>query len=183
MRTLKELFTAEDLERLPTSGKRLELVNGKVYEMAPAEGEHGEVAMNVGTFLNVHVRANGLGRVYAAETGFITNRDPDTVLAPDAAFVTRNRLGIGASPQGFIPLVPDLVVEVVSPGDSRIEVDEKMTHWLQAGVRLAWAIHPSTRTADVYRPHADVRPLNEDDFLDGEDVMPGFSCRVGDLFG
>ena len=181
MRTLKELFTAEELERLPADGRRLELVKGKVYEMAPAGARHGNAAMNIGTFLNVHVRSNNLGRVFAAETGFIVGRNPDTVRAPDAAFVSLGRLDSADIPEGFLDIIPDLIVEVFSPGDTRREVEEKVHDWLTAGVRLAWVIHPATRSATVYHHLSDVSNLMEDDILDGEDVVPGFTCRVGDL--
>ena len=182
MRTLKRLFTAEELLCLPTIGRRLELVKGKVYEMAPAGGRHGYAAINAGTFLNVHVRANGLGRVFAAETGFILRRDPDTVRAPDVAFVSQSRLSVEEIPDSFIELVPDLVVEVVSPGDTRREVREKVEEWLRVGVCLVWVIYPATHSATVYRSLEDVAYLNENDILDGEDVVPGFACRLGELF-
>ena len=182
MRALKELFTAEELERLPSNGKRLELVNGKVYEMAPAGGRHGLAAMNLGILLGGHVRLNGLGWVFAAETGFILSRNPDTVRAPDVAFVSSVRMDIDELPDEFIGIVPDLVVEVVSPGDSQREAYEKVEDWLRAGVRLVWLIYPTTRTATVYRSLEEAIQLTENDFLEGEDVVPGFSCRVGDLF-
>ena len=183
MRTLKKLFTAEELLHLPSTGTRLELVKGKVYEMAPAGGPHGYVAMNIGVLLGVHVRSNGLGRVFAAETGFILRRSPDTVRAPDAAFICYDRLSEGDLPEGFISVMPDLVVEVVSPTDTRREVQEKVEEWLRAGVRLVWVIYPVTRSADVYRSIEDVSHLTEDDRLDGEDVVPDFACRLGELFG
>ena len=182
MRNVKTLFTAEELERLPSNGKRLELVRGKVHEMAPAGGRHGSAAMNIGTFLNVHVRTNNLGRVFAAETGFIVGRNPDTVRAPDSAFVSLGRLDSDEIPEGFLELVPDLVVEVVSPSDTVRQVREKVNDWLNAGVRLVWVIYPSTVTANVFRSPEDFSVLAENDFLNGKDVVPGFSCRVGDLF-
>ena len=182
MRTLKYLFTAEELERLPSNGNRLELVRGKVYEMAPAGGRHGYVAMNVSLPLGVYVRTNALGYIFTAETGFIIHRNPDTVRAPDVAFVSRSRVQVHDIPDGFIELAPDLAVEVVSPGDSSREVVEKVEDWLQAGVQLVWVIHPSSHSAVIHRSNGDVRELNADDSLDGEDVVPGFSCRVGDLF-
>ncbi len=182
MRTLKKLFTAEELLCLSATGKRLELVKGKVYEMAPAGGRHGYAAINAGTFLNVHVRSNRLGRVFAAETGFIIEHDPDTVRAPDAAFVSLNRLSADEIPDGYIDLIPDLVVEVVSPNDRRREVREKVEEWLNAGVRLIWVLYPATRSAIVYRSLNDVTHLAADDFLDGEGVVPGFTCRLGELF-
>ena len=182
MRTLKKLFTAEELFHLPTVGRRLELVKGKVYEMAPAGGRHGYTAMNTGVIMGSHVRANQLGRVFAAETGFILRRNPDTVRAPDVAFVAQSRLSVDEIPDSFIELVPDLVVEVVSPGDTRREVREKVEEWLTAGVRLVWVLYPATRSAIIYRSLNDVTHLTEDDILDGEDVVPGFTCPLAELF-
>ena len=182
MRTLKKLFTAEELLCLPSVGRRLELVKGKVYEMAPAGGRHGYAAMNTGIILGGHVRANSLGRVFAAETGFILWRDPDTVRAPDVAFVAQSRLPVDEIPDSFIELAPDLVVEVVSPGDTQREVGGRVEEWLTAGVRLVWVLYPATHSAIIYRSLNDVTNLAADDFLDGEDVVPGFTCRVGDLF-
>ena len=183
MRTLKKLFTAEELFHLPTVGRRLELVKGKVYEMAPAGGRHGYTAMNTGMVLGGHVRANGLGRVFAAETGFILRRDPDTVRAPDVAFVSQSQLSVEEIPDGYIDLAPDLVVEVVSPNDRRREVREKVEGWLNAGVRLVWVLYLAARSAVVYRSLSDVTHLTADGFLDGEDVVPGFICPLGELFG
>ena len=183
MRTLKKLFTAEDLLCLSATGRRLELVKGKVYEMAPAGGRHGHAAINGGsTVLNVHVRSNRPGRVFAAETGFILRHDPDTVRAPDVSFISRSRLALDEIPDGYIDLAPDLVVEVVSPNDRRREVREKVEEWLNAGVRLVWVLYPATRSAIVYRSLNDVTHLTADGFLDGEDIVPGFTCRLAELF-
>ena len=170
------------MERLPSNGKRLELVKGKVYEMAPAGGRHGYLAMNIGITLGNYVKLNGIGRIFAAETGFILKRDPDTMRAPDVAFITETRLPVDDIPDSYIEIVPDLVVEVVSPSDSRRDVEEKIEDWLDAGVRLVWVIRPATRSATVYGCMKDALQLSEGDSLNGEDVVPGFSCRVGDLF-
>ena len=182
MRTLKDQFTAEELEHLPSNGMRLELVKGKVYEMAPAGGRHGHAANRMAARLTVHADSTQLGHVFTAETGFILRRNPDTVRAPDVSFVSIDRLRLEDIPDGFVGLVPDLVVEVVSPGDTQREVREKVEDWLRAGVRLVWVIYPTTRTATAYRSLEDVIQLSEDDSLNGEAVVPGFSCRVGDLF-
>lgn len=183
MRAIKELFTAEELERLSSSGKRMELVKGKVYEMAPAGGRHGWVAMNAGTLLSVHVWQLDLGTLFATGTGFVLRRNPDTVRAPDVAFISSAKMALEDVPDGFIETIPDLVVEVVSPGDSRREVREKVEDWLRAGVRLVWVLFPATRTATVYRSVDDVTELSEDDALDGGDVVPGFSCSLREVFG
>ena len=182
MRTLKKLFTAEELIRLPTNGRRLELVKGRVYEMAPAGGRHGHAANRAAVRLTVHVDAAGLGHIFTAETGFLIHIDPDTVRAPDVSFVSISRLPLNDIPDGYIDLAPDLVVEVVSPNDRRREVQEKVDEWLNVGVRLVWVLYPATRSASIYRSLNDVTHLTADEFLDGEDVVPGFLCRLGELF-
>ena len=181
MRTRKTMLTAEELLHLPTAG-RLELVRGELYEMPPAGARHGDIASEIGALLRGHVKAHQLGRVFAAETGFIVQRDPDTVRAPDASFVAMNRLPPGELPIGFLELAPDLAVEVVSPGDTTREVLEKVEDWLRAGTRLVWVVYPATRTVTVHRSLEDVSELSGSDMLDGQGVVPGFSCQVRNLF-
>ena len=182
-RFLKEHFTAEELACLPHLGRRLELVKGKVYEMPPAGGEHGFVSHNAGLVLGVHVRANGLGMVFAAETGFFIRRNPDTVRAPDAAFIARERLPGREELRGYVEVMPDLVVEVVSPGDRPREVQDKVAEWLNAGVRLVWVIYPATRSAIAYRSLTEATHLSETDTLDGAEVVPGFACPLREVLG
>ena len=181
-RSLKKLFTAEELTCLPADGRRLELVKGKLYEMAPAGGRHGRVAMRIGRLLDTHVELTGLGQVFAAETGFILQRNPDTVRAPDAAFVAQDRMPPGETPDGYLALAPDLAVEVISPNDRPREVREKVADWLNAGTRLVWVIYPSSRTTTVHRSPDSVQELGAEDLLDGAEVVPGFACRLGELF-
>ena len=158
------------------------MVKGKVYEMPPAGARHGNVAMQIGILLGGFVRANNLGGTFAAETGFILRRGPDTVRAPDASFVARDRLTSGELPTGFLEMAPDLAVEVVSPDDSRREIREKSESWIQAGTRLVWVIDPASRSATVYSSNGDVREVEEDGILDGEDSVPGFACSPSELF-
>ena len=138
--------------------------------------------MRIGARLNNYVEAADLGEVFAAETGFVLRRDPDTVRAPDAAFVSRGRLSEDEPPSGYLELAPDLVVEVVSPSDRRRDVREKAEDWLRYGVRLVWVIDPATRSATIYRSPEDFSDLLEGDTLSGEDVVPGFSCQLQELF-
>jgi Uma2 family endonuclease len=182
MRVHKTLFTAAELFKLSIPGRRLELVKGELFEMAPAGGRHGSVSMRIGILLGAYVMEHRLGETFAAETGFILRRNPDTVRAPDAAFVAAHRLPAGELPVGFLELAPDLAVEVVSPGDTPREVEEKVADWLRAGTRLVWVIDPATRSATVYRSLDDVQELLEEDRLDGEQVVPGFSCALRELF-
>lgn len=183
MRVHKTRFTAAELVQLSIPGKRLELVKGELFEMAPAGGRHGSVAMRLGILLGAYVMEHRLGETFAAETGFILRRNPDTVRAPDAAFVAADRLPEGELPSGFLEMAPDLAVEVVSPSDSRRDVAEKVADWLRAGTRLVWVLDPATRSAAVYRSMVDAQQLlSEDDRLDGAQVVPGFSCALAELF-
>lgn len=176
-------ITAEELAQIPCEEGRLELVRGELLKMPPAGHEHGEIASSALFVLTRFVRQHQLGKTYAAETGFTLSRNPDTVRAPDAAFVTAERAAQQKRRHGFFDGVPDLAVEVVSPGDSAEEVEEKILDYLEAGVRLLWIINPRTRTVAVYRSLTDIRVLTLEDNLEGYDVLPGFTVPVRELFG
>jgi Uma2 family endonuclease len=174
--------TAEELLRTPDDGLRRELVHGEVRVMTPAGHRHGRVAMGIGSRLDQHVRENGLGAVYAAETGFKIASHPDTVRAPDVAFVRRERVEEVGDAEGFWPGAPDLAVEVVSPDDSYGEVEEKVFDWLSAGCRMVVVVNPRKRTATVYRSRSDIVVLTEDESLDGGEVVPGWRIPVRQIF-
>jgi len=176
-------MTAEDLLRLPDNGMRHELVEGELHEMPPAGGEHGFVGLEASFLLRLFLREHPEigGGLFAAETGFRLARDPDTVRAPDVAYVGPERLARARVP-GFPELAPDLVVEVVSPNDTASEIQRKVDEWLRAGTRLVWVLYPTTRSAMAYETDGQARLLHVDDTLTGEPVLPGFTCRVGDLF-
>ena len=182
MRNKKTVFTAEELIRLPRGKCRYELVKGELFEMPPAGGRHGSVAMRIGVLLGSHVMANQLGEVLAAETGYFLRRDPDTVRAPDASFIAGDRLPPGELPAGYLDIMPDLAVEVLSPNDRAGEVLDKVDDWLGAGVKLVWVLDPAARTVRVYRSTAQVEELAEHEILDGAEVLPGFSCEIRSLF-
>ena len=175
-------FTAEDLLRLPDDGWRYELVRGELRKMAPAGSEHGELAMEVGSQLAHYVKAHRLGRVFAAETGFRISSNPDTVRAPDAAFVSRLRAQAIGRVTGYWPGAPDLAVEVVSPSDTYGDVDEKVLDWLAGGARMVVVINPRTKRVAVHRSPTDVTILGDQDVLDGLDVVPGWTLALADLF-
>ena len=150
--------------------------------MAPAGDQHGEVAFTIGLLVGNHVRQEKLGRCRTAETGFLLRRDPDTVRAPDLAFTCTERLP--PRPEtGFSDIIPDLVVEVVSPSDRASEVTKKALVWLRAGVRLVWVIDPEAEVVTIHRD-GDVIGLLQgpDAMLSGEDVLPGFTARIADIF-
>jgi Uma2 family endonuclease len=174
-------MTAEELFELPDDGMRHELVEGELRTMTRAGFEHGRAAARILARLLEHVEERDLGAVLAAETGFVVHRDPDTVRAPDVAFVATERLPPAAT-GGFAELAPDLVVEVVSPSDRASEVASKAAMWLDAGVRLVWVVDPQARQATVHHPGGRDRVLRNDGVLDGEDVLPGFRLPLMSIF-
>ena len=175
-------MTAEELWRLPDDGLRHELIYGELTTMSPSGSEHGWVAMRLGIRLGGFVERHGLGRVYAAETGFWLARDPDLVRAPDAAFVRQERLAAAGEVTGYFPGAPDLAVEVVSPNDRPAEIEEKVATWLAYGTRLVIVVYPRSRTARIHRPDHPPRDLGEADSIDGADVLPGWVLPLRELF-
>ena len=175
-------FTAAELIALPDDGWRYELIEGVLHRMAPAGMEHGEIGTEFVRHLGNFVVPRGLGSVVGADTGFFLSREPETVVAPDAAVVRADRLPPRSERTGYLDLVPDLVVEVVSPFDSQPEIDAKVGRYLAAGARLVWVAYPRRRSVRVHRPGREPVELGEGDVLDGEDVLPGFQLPVADVF-
>lgn len=149
--------------------------------MSPAGANHGGVAMTIGVLLTVHVRSNKLGKVFAAETGFVLGRNPDTVRAPDAAFVKSDRTK-SIPKEGFFPGPPDLAVEVLSPGDAAGEVLEKVNDWLTAGTVEVWIVDPIRKTIAIHDKHHAPRTLKESDDLTCDSLLPGFNVSVAEVF-
>jgi Uma2 family endonuclease len=174
------LMTAEELLHANIPDKRTELVRGVLVVREPAGGRHGSVTMNLAIPLWNHAERTGAGQVFAAETGFTLARGPDTVRAPDIAFVRRERLP-EPIPVGFPDFAPDLVVEVLSPGDRPGEVLAKVGDWLEAGARLVWVVDPERQVARVYRHDGSETIVPADGALDGEDVLPGLSCPLASV--
>ena len=181
MVTTEKLLTAEDLWTLPADDRSYELVRGELVEMVPAGGTHGIVASEVGSILRNFVKAHDLGYCFAAETGFILARDPDIVRAPDAAYLSWDRVPDNP-PASYWPVAPDLAVEVVSPNDRADDLQGRITDFLEHGTRLVWVIYPETQTAVVYYPDGRARLLSRDEALDGEAVLPGLTIPLADLF-
>lgn len=176
-------LTAEDFFGLNVPDEKTELIDGEVLRMSPAGGEHGVVALRIGAWLLMFVEERQLGVVCAAETGFLVHRDPDTVRAPDAAFISRERMGEGRPPKKFWPFAPDLAVEVVSPTETAEQVQGRVRDWFAAGARAVWMLYPGTASVHAYRSPSEVRIFQRADVLTGDDdLLPGFSCRVADLF-
>ncbi len=176
------LLTAEDLLRLHSEGGRGELIRGVLCETMASGQRHGKIVMNLGSELRAFIKPGRLGTLVGSDSGVWLEHDPDTVREPDIAFTSADRLPLGEDVDGYAEVVPDLVVEVASPGDSRRAMNDKARMWLSHGVRLVWVVHPGTRTVDVHLVDGAVSTLGGDGFLDGGDVLPGFSCALNDIF-
>lgn len=172
--------TAEQLLTLHEPGCRHELVRGEVRRMSPAGHWHGAIAARIAALLDTFLRKHELGLAFGAETGFVLARDPDTVRAPDAAFVRAERV-LPPGP-GYFAGPPDLAVEVISPTDTFSEVHAKALAWLDHGARAVWLVDPTAHTVTVLHARDSVRVLAETDELSGGDVLPGFACAVRELF-
>lgn len=175
-------LTADDLLRLHSEGVRGELVRGVLIEKMPSGEEHGELAMYIGTLINVFARPRRLGRVIGSDAGVILERNPDTVREPDVAFISYRKRPRGVRNTRYTQAVPELVVEIRSPSDSAAEFAEKARMWIRHGVLIVWAVNPDARTVNVYRADGTATALTEWDMLDGGDALPGFSCAVSDIF-
>jgi Uma2 family endonuclease len=182
MSTTTQLMTADELLKLPRGRFRYELVKGELRTMSPAGSEHGAVIMNLAVPLGQYIKATNLGIIFGAETGFKIAENPDTVLAPDVAFISREHISESGIPKKYWPGAPDLAVEVLSPGDTTRGVEKKVSQWLAAGARLVWIINPGKKSATIHRASREAATLSENHELDGEDVVPGFRCRVSEIF-
>ena len=182
MVTTTRPVTAEELLRMPDDGFRYELVRGELRKMPPAGQTHGEYAMSIAASLASYVKAQGLGKVYAAETGFLLESNPDHVRAPDAAFVSNDRLKQMGESTGFARGAPDLAVEIISPSDRYTEVDEKVADWLEAGTLAVVIVNPRNRTVKVHRSRTDISVLEESDTLDVSEIVPGWRMPIRDIF-
>jgi Uma2 family endonuclease len=176
------LVTADELERLSDEGYRYELVAGRLEPMNPVGGGQGSATILLSSFMTVHVVLNGLGHSFGAETGFYLARNPDTVLAPDWAFIAANRLPHPV-PRSFVEVVPDIVLETRSPNDSNRQVERKIALWVQADVKAALDLDPERRRLWIYRPDRVPEELGPNDVFVLEDLLPGFRFDLVQLFG
>ncbi len=177
-----QLMTAEMLEILPHNG-RTELIKGELIELMASGGEHGICTHRLSSRLGVFVEDHELGEVFAAETGFIIDRNPDTVRAPDIAFICKARFEeLGTTPKGFIPIAPDIAVETISPNDLSTQSHDKALMWLEFGSKLVLLLNPRKASITVYRSKKDIFVLEADDTLEFPELVPGFSINVGKIF-
>ena len=182
MATTKQLVTAEELLCLPDDGFRYELVRGELRKMPPAGQHHGAYALSIGASLRNFAMASGLGKAYAAETGFKLETDPDHVRAPSVAYLSRERVkAIGDCP-GYVPGPPDMAVDVIIPTDTYTEIEEKIADWLDHGTRAVVIVDPSRHMVKVSRSITDDNWLTVADTLAVEDVVPGWEMPVREIF-
>ena len=177
----KTLLTSEDLWKLVADGSRYELSQGELVPMTPAGMRHGGIVIKLGRLLGSYVAEKNLGLV-CTEVGFRLRRNPDTVRAPDVAFIARKHLSAEEIPEKFADFPPDLAVEVLSPEDAASELLRKVEEYLNAGVPLLWVVDPATRTVTVYQSLQNVKILSSDEELSGAEAVPGFQCKVSELF-
>jgi Uma2 family endonuclease len=175
------LYTAEDL-LLFRDGPRYELLDGRLKEKSMG-AKASRIAVELIAFLANYLRANRVGILLGSDAGYqMFPGRPNRVRFPDASVIRLGRLQNDETPDGYVALAPDLAVEVVSPNVEAYEVDDKIEEYLQAGVQLIWIIYSRSKTVMVFRHDGTVGRFKQADDLLGESVLPGFSCRVGDLF-
>ena len=178
--TAASLLTATDLERLSLPDRQFELVRGRLLVREPPGTRHGVISAELLYRVSHFVRRHALGVVCAQDTGFKIRSDPDTVRAPDLAFISRDHVP-RIPDRGYAELAPDMVAEVLSPDDTPGDVLAKVADWLDAGTRLVWIIDPRRSEARVYRDDGSLSILDANASLDGEAVLPGFTCPLREI--
>ena len=176
------LVTADDLLELSGNGFHGELIRGVLCETMAPGIDHAQIVAEFSRELGNFVKPRRLGRVVAGDPGVKVERDPDTVRAPDVAFISARQMPLEQRNRKYSEQIPELAVEVKSPSDSRQQVNDKAEMWLRHGVRLVWVAFPDERMVESHHAERGVVLYREDDELDGMDVLPGFRCAVGPLF-
>ena len=174
-------MTIEEFEQLPDDGYRYELVDGEREQMPPTGEVHGDVDRQFIWLLESYIRPRGIEKLFV-ETSFVLSSDRQTVRQPDIAFVRAERLSKDRDRERSVRLMPDLVIEIVSPSDRRSAVVTKAHEYLHYGVRLVWVVDPPSRSVTIFRIDGSVEVLGQDDTIDGEDIIPGFQASILDIF-
>ena len=173
-------LTAAELYRLGDIGPA-ELINGEIVTHMPTGHPHGFIENIIGALLFIYLQTNRIGRALTGEVGIITKRRPYTVRAADVAYISHARLS-QTSADGYLDVAPELVVEIMSPGNVWSEVQEKLAEYFALGVQLVWVVDPRLEQIHVYRALEMVRLLHKADTLTGEDVLPGFQVTLTEIF-
>lgn len=177
-----KIWTDEEFMALPDDGHHYEIINGELINMGNSGALHGYVCSTLMILLGGYVRQHNLGAMLDSSTAFKMKNGNKR--SPDIAFFAKERLqGMAVLPSGYLEGAPDLAVEVLSPGNTVEEIDDKLTEYFENGSRLVWLIHPTQHYVLVYRSAQEPdRLLKEKDSLDGEEVIPGFTLAIADLF-
>lgn len=177
-----KLLTAMDFARLPqpVDGARQELVHGVVITTPPLGHTHGRIQWRIARLFGV-LKDKGLGQV-TTSSGVITTTDPDTVRGPDVAFWRADRLSLETNPDVYPDIVPDLCVEILSPGNTPARMTRKVREYFQGGAAMVWVVDPEARTLTIYRRPGEGQILWEEAAVSAEDILPGFICKVADFF-
>ena len=173
--------TADELLALPNE-KDFELVDGRLVERFGG-ARSSSLAIKVACLILEWSKSRAAGYVFECSCGYqCFSKSPDNVRKPKVSFIRFGRLPGEVVPEGYITIAPDLAIEVLSPNDLASNVDSKVEEYLQAGVRLVWVVQPDSKTVLIYRANGTIAGLREADELSGEDVLPGFRCRVHEIF-
>jgi len=176
----EEVITGEDLASMGDIGP-CELVKGKVAQMSPTGEKHGAIESNLVIRLGSFVKKRGLGCIRSGEVGIYTHRNPDTVRGVDVLYISKERYEKVRS-ASFLDVAPELVIEILSPDDRWANIMEKLHEYFESGVLVVWIVDAKARHAYAYRSVTDVKKFLLDDDLIAEDILPGFSMKVADLF-
>lgn len=176
-----KLITGEELSQMGDIGP-CELIDGRIVPMTPTGSAHGRIGGNFYRALDDFVRPRGLGTVLVGEVGIFTQRNPDRVRAADVLFISNESYGRRSGTSGYLEVAPELVVEILSPGDRAMDTMQKLREYFGISVKLVWVADPEARKVYVYRSVTDVREFGENDRLPGDDVLPGFDASVAALF-
>jgi len=171
-------LTAEDLYTVPRDGRKYELVKGELI-VSPAGVKHEGIASRLVVRVGIFLMTNRLGEVYTSSVGY--ELGTGDIVSPDVSFVATSKLPNGEEPKGFGHFAPDLAVEIISPSDVLTAVEQKVELYLHNGTRLVWVINPDLRHATIYRTDGTIAMVRADGRLDGETVLPGFTCVLADI--
>lgn len=176
---VKSSATVDDLLGMPKDGRVYELVDGEII-VSPAGMRHSSVSARITAVLGNFVFKNRLGEVFTENAGY--QLPSGNVRSPDVSFVKSEKLPGGQPPVGYGQLVPDIAIEVLSPGDSMRQIADKVGEYIECGVPLVWVVDPERKTVTAYRSLTDTQRFTADDIITMEPVLPGFSCRVSEFF-